>query len=114
MSKVSILSWRLDLNEAGVTKRIRKLADKTQLALAQEVLEDDTPFVPYWTGQTSNSGQATEDGVSWETDYVREIYFSSREFGKTVHPLATSQWHEKSAAVNLDKWVEHAQKNMKG
>lgn len=108
-------SFRLVMNESAVKRRFSAKAAIAQKQLANEVLEDTTDYVPYRTGRTSNSGQAHADCVTWgPSDYVRSIYYSTRNFGKMYHPKATGQWFEKSKAVNLSKWVGNVQKNMKG
>lgn len=99
---------RLELDIPKAVARRKSNYDRAQKYLDNQVAKDTTPYVPFRTGATKSSVVGDGSGkVTWNTPYVRYIYYAvGRKFNPVHHPQATAQWFEKSKAVNKEKWVK--------
>lgn len=113
------LSMRLKMDQMVVQARLSKNVKKTQLWLDNEVAKDTEPYVPYRKGVTTKSVYPSKNAgkgqLEYNTPYARYLYRGLKMvFNKGTHPKASAQWFEKSKAANKKKWVDGAQKIMKG
>lgn len=106
------------MNKAYTLRRFSTRFKRAQEYLDNEVLKDSTPYVPMDTGNLYKSGiRHTVLGsgeVVWNTPYARINYYTGRRFRKTHHPKATSKWFEHAKSVNKTKWLNGAEKIVKG
>ena len=109
---------RIEMNIQQTQGRFSSKYVAAQMYLDNEVLKDCTPYVPMNTGQLMRSGiNATVIGsgeVVWNTPYASKCYYGNMNFRKTKHPLACRQWFEVAKGVNKKKWIDGAEKALKG
>ncbi len=96
----------------GLRAAIDKCAFTAQMRLGEAVLRDCGEYVPYRTGRLYSSGvySPSDKTVSWNTSYARECYYAEREFGKKIHPKATSHWAQAALAAYRETWKEETEK----
>lgn len=97
---------------ASVVRRI----PNTLRYLEDDVLTSCEPYVPYRTGRLSDSAVATGEGdvgeIRWTAPYAAACYYSTRQFGKKVHPVACGRWFEAAKAVSLPRWIRTAARHL--
>lgn len=125
-----------NLNES-LSSQINNAANKAELAVAQQVLKDTSPYVPALTGSLDQRAYVDGDKIIYPGPYARFLYFGkvmvdpntgstyapkggskvvtdrNLIFNKTMHGQAQSHWFEASKAQNLDKWIGVADKAVK-
>ena len=120
---------RFDVRTIGMDAldhEIAKLAKKSEVWLANEVLKDTDPFVPALTGSLSQRSHTEGNMVIYPGPYARYLYYgkvmegpptgpkhaTNRDlvYTKSVHPNAQSHWFEASKALNLQKWIKGVKK----
>ena len=106
--------------------KLAQLANKAEIAVANEVLKDTDPYVPALNGVLSGTAHTVGNLVIYDQPYARYQYYGKVVVGpkygpkhatnkdlvytKGKHPNAQSHWFEASKAQNLDKWVRVAEK----
>jgi hypothetical protein len=113
---------RLSVQSADLTALTSRTAPANKAALgvvAENVLADCTPYVPYKTGALRGSGKATaladSATVAWGTDsetarYARAQYYGSYDHGTDANainaPKACARWFEAAQASRKAAWVQ--------
>lgn len=87
--------------------------------LENRILRDTTPFVPYDTGQLSDSAEllpGPEVGASWNTDYSWYVFHMppDYDFNRTVHQEAGPEWTFRAIDRYKDAWVKFFEKVLRG
>lgn len=114
-------------NLNNLQSRIADSVDRAEIAVAEQVLKDTAPFVPFLTG--SLSGRARVDGKSvvYPGPYARYLYYGKVMIGHApkqvtekdlvfttdYHKDAQAFWFEASKAQNMKKWERTAEKAVK-
>ena len=114
---------------------------RAQRAVAEQVVSDTEPFVPFLTGSLNMRTYVREANggaqVVYPGPYARYLYFGklmvdpatgsawasqgtrkvltdkNLVFNQTGHSQAQDHWFEASKAVNLDKWMGTAERALK-
>lgn len=109
------MSVQLDFDIDVLSRRIEEDIEVAAVQTLQGVLEDIEPFVPYRTGELSNSAVIDESSLSvvWEAEYADYVYDMQKDsnFNKSVHPNATSHWVDEGLKAYKNKWVEDLKHN---
>lgn len=88
--------------------------------VAENVLADCTPYVPYETGALQGSGEGRVEGgagvVEWGTTadtarYARVQYYGvglshATDANAAMAPMATHHWFEKARAARGEAWAD--------
>lgn len=110
----------------AIDHEIAKLASESEVWLANEILKDTDPYVPFLTGSLSQRSHVDGNTVVYPGPYARYLYYgkvmegppqgpkhaTDRElvYTKQHHPQAQSHWFEASKAQNLQKWLKGVKK----
>ena len=102
-----------------IDHKFTKLASKSEVFLANEILNDTDPYVPFLTGSLPQRSYVEGDTVVYPGPYARYLYYGKVMEGpihgpkhatdkdlvytKQHHPQAQSHWFEASKAQNLKK-----------
>ena len=113
----------------AIDHEIAKLASESEVWLANEVLKDTDPYVPFLTGSLSQRSHVDGNTVVYPGPYARYLYYGKVMEGhpqgpkhatdkdlvytKTVHANAQAHWFEASKAQNLQKWLKGVNKIVK-
>lgn len=113
----------------AIDHEIAKLASKSEVWLANEILKDTDPYVPFLAGSQSMRSYAEGNLVIYPGPYARYLYNGKAVAGppegpkhatdkdlvytKQHHPQAQSHWFEASKAQNLKKWLKGVKKIVK-
>lgn len=114
LSKITI-SLKGLLDEATLKKRV----DNAVAAVAQRVVKDCDPFVPFDTGRLAGSvkvtGQGAERQVTYTAPYAKKLYEGGpgMQFNTKKHPQAGSHWFERAKSIWGDQWVQEAERAVK-
>jgi len=119
---------RTDITEA-IARNLAGAAEKAETALANEVLADTEPFVPFLTGSLNQRAYAKGNMVIYPGPYARYLYYGklmvdpdtgsswakngatkvltdkNLVFSTSGHSQAQAHWFEASKALNLEKWT---------
>lgn len=111
---------------SDIQQKVARAATKSEVWLANEVLEDTRPFVPALTASLTNRSHIEGNTVVYPGPYARYLYFGKVMAGpkegpkhdtdkdlvytKTVHSQAQAFWFEASKAQNKDKWIRGVKK----
>lgn len=115
--------------EIGVEEAMTYVLDNISSAakyacniVADDFIEYTVPYVPYKTGNTTDSarieGEAPNLTVVYEAvnkrgeEYTPYIYEYDYNFNRTVHAFAGNYWVERSLAANLDAIIADAQRKI--
>ncbi|HFR3749372.1 minor capsid protein [Streptococcus suis] len=81
---------------------------KGQFTMANQMLADMTPFVPFEEGALSGSGMVESNGeiLSWDTPYAKRWFFNDANFQTTFHPQATSRWDLAAQGMYGNTWPD--------
>ena len=109
------MSVQLDFDIDVLSRRIEDDLEGAVVETLHEVLEDIEPFVPYKTGELSNSAVIDESSLSivWEAEHAEYVYDmpKSNNFNKSVHQNATSHWVDEGLKAYKNKWIEDLKRN---
>lgn len=109
------MSVQLDFDINVLCKRIENDLESAAIQTLFVVAEDIEPFVPYRTGELSNSAVIDESSLSvvWEAKYADYVYDmpKSNNFNKSVHTNATSHWVDEGLKAYKNKWTEDFKRN---
>ena len=124
---------KVNLTES-VAVAIANRCDKAAHIVAQQVMKDTAPYVPFRTGSLNTRTRVVGDTVIYPGPYARFLYFgkvmvdpitgstfapkggtkvvTDRDlvFTHDFHGDAQAFWFEASKAQNLDKWLRVAQR----
>lgn len=100
------------------TKSTDRRVDRARKSLCEEIIHNTEDFVPYDTGNLSNSATILDNGnqiayTAEYAEYVNELPTSSN-FDKSVHSQATSSWVDASITLNRDKWLSNFKERVGG
>lgn len=94
-------------------KKVSETLEGAVVVTLEQMKEDIEPYVPYDTGELSDSAIVDESSLSvvWEAEHAEYVYDmpESNNFNKTVHPKATSHWIEEAMSSYKDKWIKFLQ-----
>lgn len=100
------------------TKSTNKRVDRARKSLCEEIIHDTENFVPYDTGNLSDSATILDKGkqIAYTADYAEYVNDmpSSNNFDKSVHSQATSNWVDASIILNRDKWANSFRERVGG
>lgn len=109
------MSVQLDFDIDVLGKRLESDLESAAIKTLHVIEEDIEPFVPYNTGELSESAVIDESSLSlvWEAEYADYVYNmpKSSNFNKEVHSKATSGWVDEALKVYKDKWVDDFKRN---
>ena len=109
---------KVEIDIPKALNRFNPKYKRAQAWLDNEVLKDSDQYVPFRTGKLAQSGIiGTVIGsgkVIYNAPYARRLYYGNHNFNKSKHPQASSQWFEKAKAANKKKWLNGAEKIVKG
>lgn len=95
-----------------LTSRLLPVFARAEERLAQRIMEDCEPYVPYDTGALYQSVYIREaDGehrIIWDMPYAAYVYHGDETgvtFHKERHPLACARWAERAKAAALEAWL---------
>lgn len=110
----------------AIDHKLATLASKSEVFLANEILKDTDPYVPFLTGSLSQRSYVEGNTVVYPGPYARYLYYGKVMEGpihgpkhatnkdlvytKQHHPQAQSHWFEASKAQNLKKWLRGVKK----
>lgn len=110
----------------AIDREIAKFSSESEVWLANEVLKDTDPYVPFLTGSLSQRSHVDGNTVVYPGPYARYLYYGKVMEGppqgpkhatdrdlvytKQHHPQAQSHWFEASKAQNLNKWLKGVKK----
>ena len=132
-----MITVSIDVDATGLESEIHRRSSRAETILATQVMKDTDKFVPMRTGSLVQRTHI-ENGntIVYPGSYARFLYFGKvmiyeptgstwapfREhkivtdrdlvMSKAAHPFATSHWIEVSKAMNLEKWIRVAQKEV--
>lgn len=121
----------------AVQGKLTRACKDAEHVLAQQVMKDTSPYVPFLTGSLDQRSRAVGSSVVYPGPYARYLYYGklmvdpetgssyakkgttkvltdkNLVFNKASHAQAQSHWFEASKAENLDKWIRVADKEVK-
>lgn len=104
------MSVQFDFSEEMLHRRLDDALEGAIADTLEVVKEDVEPFVPYDTGELSNSAVIDESSGSlvWEAEYAEYVYDMPEHsnFNTDVHPWATSHWVDEALHSYRKKWVD--------
>lgn len=109
----------LVINVGETCKRFEPRYHRAQMFIDSEVLRDSAPYVPMRTGnlmKSGNTGTVIGSGrVVYNAPYAKKCYYALHTvFSKDKHPQACAQWFEAAKAANKTKWINGAERIIKG
>ena len=127
--------FHVDSNvDATLAVKIANRADAAAHAVAQQIRKDTAPFVPFRTESLDIRTRVEGDTIIYPGPYARFLYYGMvmvdpntgspyaplgqtkvvtdrpLVFTQDFHRQAQSHWFEASKAMNLQRWVQVAQK----
>ena len=109
------MSVDLNFNIEVIGRQIESDLEAAAIKTLEEMKYDIEPYVPYKTGELTQSAEIDEDSLSivYDTEYAEYVYNmpKSNNFNKAVHPNATSKWTDEALHSNKAKWVNDLKKN---
>lgn len=107
----------IDFNLKNVTSNLQSAITKTNLELLDIISNDIEPYVPYRTGELSDSKRIDEQNlqVVWDDPKAQYVYNlpTSANFTRTTNNKATSYWVEEAQSSLTTKWVEDYEQLLK-
>ncbi len=104
---------KVEFNKAAVMARIKTAAEKAQIAVSEQALQDSNQYARHDQGQLIKSSmiasQPEKGLLIWDTPYARKVYFTGTP-SKDVNLNASLMWAHKARATYGDQWEEIAQK----
>ena len=113
----------LVINIGETCKRFEPRYHRAQKFIDSEVLRDCAPYVPMSSSITKgnlmksgNTGTVIGSGkVIYNAPYAKRCYYALHvKFNKNEHPKACAQWFEPAKAANKTKWINGAERIIKG
>lgn len=102
-------------------KRFEPKYHRAQMFIDSEVLRDSAPYVPMRPNsgnlmKSGNTGTVIGSGkVIYNAPYARRCYYGRHfKFNKDAHPQAQFQWFEAAKATKKTKWINGAERIIKG
>lgn len=86
----------LDLKKV-MNKKIKRANKK----MKKSMLADTTKYVPKDTGYLRSTGHVDKDGIVWDADYARKVYYMPID-----HRIGFRLWFDVSQSVNMKKWEQ--------
>lgn len=132
-----MISISVDTSGLDLEKVIGAKCSFAEHFLAEEILKDTSPFVPFRTGSLDTRAHVEGGTVIYPGPYARYLYYGklmvdpetgspwarrgatkvltdrNLVFSKAGHPQAQSHWFEASKAQNMDKWERQFGEAMK-
>lgn len=103
-----------------VYARLKPKLDAVQKHLAEHVLSDCRPYVPYDTGmlcmhvkQYRNADGS--ESIVWDMPYAHTVYYGDERgvaFHTTHHPWASARWFERAKVRQLPNWIEEGRRQL--
>lgn len=97
-----------------VYARLKPMLDAVQKRLADRILSDCRPYVPYDTGmlcmhvkQYRNADGS--ESIVWDMPYAHAVYYGDERgvtFHTVHHPWASARWFECAKVRQLPEWIE--------
>lgn len=127
-------SVRFELDANGIERKLDRVSNRVENAVAWQVRKDTAPYVPMLTGSLDNRTRVDGGKVIYPGPYSRYLYYGKLmvspttgsawarkgetkvltekdlQYNTAAHKLAHSHWFEASKAANLEKWLRVAQK----
>lgn len=98
-------------------KRISETAEGAAMQTLEGMLKDIDPYVPYDTGELSDSAIIDESSLSivWGAEYADYVYDmpKTNNFNTSVHANATSHWVDEAMNSYREKWIEEFKDNFR-
>lgn len=108
---------KVKVSIGNIEKYLEDKLDKAVNTSLNELEEFFDPYVPYDTGELSDSYEVDGDSnsVYWSADYAEYVYTMPRSnnFNKDTHPLATSYWVEEAIDDKGKDIIRLIEKNFK-
>ena len=118
---ITVGNCTITLDRSHLAARLKAGASAAAEAVADKILGDSGPYVPFAENTLYNSGEVEQvDGdwaAAWNTVYAAYQYYGCWPDGSHVvtrhntdtHPQATTLWCEAAKAEHLEEWNEVAQ-----
>ena len=100
----------INVDLGGVTRKLSKAnLQRGQYAMANQMLEDMTPFVPYKEHHLEISGHVASNGneLIWDTPYAKvQFYGRSKHASWTAgkQPGTGPRWDLKAKPIYMNDW----------
>lgn len=109
------MSVQLNFDFDILGRQIENDLESAVVETLRGVAKDIEPFVPYRTGELSESVVLDESSLSlvWEAEHADYVYDMPNEtnFTRTTHPQATSHWVEEGLQAYKEKWIDDLKRN---
>lgn len=126
-------SVRFELDANGIERKLDRVSNRVENAVAWQVRKDTEPYVPMLTGTLKNTTRVNGGKVIYPGPYARFLYYGKvmispttgtpfalkdekkvltekdLQYNTAAHKLAQSHWFEASKAKNLKSWLRVAQ-----
>lgn len=130
----------IDLFNKGDVKDLERKFSKAQYELDEAVKHDTEPYVPFRTGNLSNTVNMTESGsgqIIYYGPQARYLYYGKvmvspttgssyaalgekkvltkkqLQYDRKAHPLAGAMWFDRSEKANRKEWIKAAQEGFR-
>lgn len=98
----------------------RAKLDKVRYVMANQMMSDMEPFVPFKNGKLSQSAHINANGseITYTTPYARAQFYGIvngspvRNYTRTQHPQASKRWDLRAKALYSHKWANIAKKSL--
>lgn len=109
------MSVDMNFNIDVIGRQIESDLEAAAVQTLEGMVSDIEPYVPYKTGELTESAEIDEDSLSivYDTEYAEYVYNmpESNNFNRDVHKKATSKWTDEAIYSNRDKWINDLKKN---
>ena len=104
------MSVDMNFNIDVIGRQIESDLDAAAVQTLEGMISDIEPYVPYKTGELTESAEIDEDSLSivYDTEYAEYVYNMP---DRDVHKNATSKWTDEALYSNKDKWINDLKKN---
>lgn len=107
-----LISVKANIDISGLGGQFENLCQDQELKLSmnQTLAKDCDPYVPFLTGDLSQTLNITPDYVEYTQPYAHYQYHGT-EFNHTLdyHPLATAKWDKAMLENNKENFEEELQ-----
>ena len=111
------MSVDMNFNIDVIGRQIESDLEAAAVQTLEGMVSDIEHYVPYKTGELTESAEIDEDSLSivYDTEYAEYVYNmpESNNFNKDVHPNATSKWTDEALHSNKAKWLSDLKKNFR-
>lgn len=109
---------KVKIDLSGIKRKVGPLSlQRAQMAMANQMLLDMSPFVPHRFGDLEASGHVIQNGerLEWSPIYARAQFYGTN--GKAVFKNYTTsgtgkRWDEKASRLYIDRWEQVYLKGM--